>query len=186
MPLSERCFALFPRAHVKTHSAKVNHVNVQKIRLLDWPGFACDSLNKQSIHLQRERGGGGFPGDSPVEGAGKTRDRQHGEALADIPGAQRSLEFMYLTRVSEIYEHLPWVPRAVSLKLHCAPHTLENLAANADPQNLPQRFWLVRIRAQGLHFNEHLLGTPHQGAFRLTLRNTDTSLLSRSVPHKAW
>lgn len=55
LPLSERCFALFPRAHVKTHSAKVNRVSVQKIHLLDWPGFACDNLNKQSIHLQRER-----------------------------------------------------------------------------------------------------------------------------------
>lgn len=62
-----RCFALFPRAHVKTHSAKVNHVNEQEIHFLDWPGFICDNLNKQSIHLQRGRvipwglsGGGGW------------------------------------------------------------------------------------------------------------------------------
>lgn len=163
MPLSERCFALFPRAHVKTHSAKVNHVNVQKIHLLDWPGFACDNLNKQSIHLQRERGiPWGLSGGGGWEDTGRTawRRERAGSPCSHSWGSD-FLEFMYLTRVHEIYEHLPWVPRAVSLKLHCAPHTPENLAANADPQNLPQRFWLVRIRAQCLHFNEHLLGTPH-------------------------
>lgn len=45
-----------------------------------------------------------------MEGAGKTRDRQHREekeqgVLAISPVAQGFLEFMYLTRVYELYEH---------------------------------------------------------------------------------
>lgn len=87
-----------------------------------------------------------------MEGAGKTQDRQHGEekeqgVLVVISVAQGFLEFMYLTRVRELYEHLCWVPSAVSqelavrMRLHCAPATPGKFVANADAQSLPERFF---------------------------------------------
>lgn len=84
-----------------------------------------------------------------MAGAGKTQDRQHGEekeqgVLVIISVAQGFLEFMYLTRGHEFYEHLCWVPStvsqelAVSIKLHCAPATPGKFVANANAQSLPQ------------------------------------------------
>ncbi|KAL0603390.1 hypothetical protein AAY473_025385 [Plecturocebus cupreus] len=72
------CHCSPARAHVKTHSAKVNHVNVQEIHLLDWPGFTCDNLNKQSVCLWR----GKVTPQGPSLGGGTsegTQDRCHPE-----------------------------------------------------------------------------------------------------------
>lgn len=91
LPPSGRCFAL-SRAPVKPHSAKVNRVNEPKIRLPDWPGFARDHCNKQSTHLQ---GGRGAP--------------------------EASLHLCVSRVCAMLSEHLPWVPRAVSLQLRHGP-----------------------------------------------------------------
>lgn len=168
--LSERCFTLFPRAHVQTHSAKVNHVNVQKIHFqIGWDSLVTIGINRASIC--REDGG-------VLRDSGKKEGGSQGQTLQSKVKQGASQPSLRIERVFHIYvftqktgnfEHLPKAPQAVSL--HGAHEY--SWVALCECSYLAPFLWSgwpgreFGQEGESLHFIMPFLGTLQQETFSL-------------------
>lgn len=171
-PRQRRC-SLLPRAHVQTHSARGNRVNVPKIHLLDWPGSARDHLNTRASIC---RAGGWFPRDSQWRAEGR-RDRppasrrERGEPSQPLPRLRRVLALLVSHVCTVRYENLG--ARSSELRLHLAqtlPGSSPQAGTSTAPERLPGREWAPDPHFTGISWD------PRSGVFIFTLRSTGTSL----------